>query len=848
MTTNSQTLAYLSADQVLDKLNSNKRSGLTTQEAVIRLKRDGLNQIEKDTKENFLTQFLKQFTNPLTLILLIVAITSLVLGETIDALIVILMVMLSVVLNSYQEHKANHAVKKLLDKVSLNTTVLREGQKIDIKSTNIVVGDILILNAGDLIPADCRLIDTNDFYINQAAITGESYPVKKTENKIDKKNSDISELDNMIFSGSSVTTGTAKAVVVATGTSTQFGLIAKQLAGREVDNSFTLGIKSFSYFILRIVIVFVVFIFMVNAFLRHDLLESIAFAVAVAIGLAPEFLPIIMTVTMSKGAILMAKRGVIVKKLAAIPAFGSMNILCTDKTGTLTEGQITLVKYVDLEGKHSPNILKMAYVNSFYQAGIANPLDQAVIKYTDINVDQYQKKAEIPFDFIRRRMSVIVKLKKTKLLITKGAPESVLEVSSYVNIKGKTQKINKKVIDLFTKQYNQLSQKGYRVLALATKSLSSTNNSHSKNDENNLVLMGLIAFLDPVKQGVRQVIDRLEKNGIEIKVVTGDNQLATIKACVDAGIQIKGTMLGSQTVNLSDDQLRSKALSTTIFARFSPTQKERIIRVLKSEKNTVGYLGDGINDAPSIKAADVGVSVNNAVDVAKESADFILTNKSLSDLNDAVIQGRTIFGNTMKYVMMGLSSNFGNMFSVLGAVLFLPFLPMLPIQIILNNFIYDISQITIPTDHADPEYLDSPKKWDISFIKQFVFVFGPISSFFDFLTFYVLYSNFNQSPHLFQTGWFIESLTTQILVIHIIRTQRIPFIESISSKALFLSTFLMVILGWLLPYLPLGHIFNLMPLPGYMLIILGLITVAYLLAAEIGKRIFYNYRQGHASL
>lgn len=816
------------------------REGLTNGEVLRRIKQYGPNKIEARKKKSLLFEFLKNFANPLILILLAVSAISFLLGEYLNSSIVFVMVILSVFLNFFQEHKASRAAEKLKEKVSLTSSVVRDGKEVEIKSDGLVPGDILVLRPGDLIVADARLIEARDFFVNQSALTGESFPVEKSGSEVVDEKADELGLANMIYAGTNVVTGQATAVVVKTGARTQFGGIATQLAVAETDNSFTLGIKNFSYFIFRVVLIFVVFIFAVNAVIKNDFLESLTFAIAVAVGLTPEFLPMIMSVTMAKGAVALSKKGVIVKKLTAIPTFGSMNILCTDKTGTITEDKIELVKYLDFHGEADEHIFELAYVNSSFHSGLKNPLDEAVKKYRKLNIKNYIKVDEIPFDFDRKRMSVIAKNQGKQMIITKGAPEAVWEVSDEYIDHGKYFKLDKKAKRKLQRQYDELSGQGYRVLAIATKEVAHIKEVHSKKDEANLDFMGFVAFLDPVKANAREAIDRLEEVGIEIKVITGDNELVAQNACKEADIEVKGVMLGHQIDSMTDQELGIKASGTTIFARFSPAQKDRVIRALKGDNNVVGYLGDGINDAPSLKSADVGISVSNAVDVAKETADFILTKKSLIELSDGVKEGRKIFGNTMKYVMMGISSNFGNMFSVLGAVLFLPFLPMLPIQILLNNFLYDISQLTIPGDNVDEDYLASPKRWDIGFTRKFMLVFGPISSVFDFATFGVMYYFFGHSPSIFQTGWFMESLATQTLVIHFIRTKKIPFIQSMPSKALLASTVAVVFLGWLIPFTPVGGYFGFSSLPVYILVILVGLVAAYLVCVELGKRIFYR--------
>jgi P-type Mg2+ transporter len=827
-------------DAVL-KHASTAPDGLTNQEAEKRLKLHGKNVLVREKKIHPLVLFLYTFRNPLVLILLCVSIISFVLGETINATMVGVMVLMSVTLNFFQEFKANRAAQKLQEKVASRSMVIRDGKKEEIRSENICPGDILELNAGDLIPADARILSAKDFFVNQSSLTGESFPVEKFVAKIINKDPDLSDLQNMVFSGTSVLTGTATAVVVKTAHHTQFGKISQSLAKPQDKDEFTQGVNNFSMLILRVVLFFVIFIFFVNALLKHDILEAFAFSIAVAVGLTPEFLPMIMSVTMGKGSVRMAKKGVIVKKLSAIPSFGSMDVLCTDKTGTLTEAHIELIQYIDLAGNHSDNVLLHAYLNSAYQTGISNPMDDAVLAYKKLDISKYQKIDEIPFDFARKKMSVVVEHGNKYLMITKGAPEEIFRsCTSYIH-ENKTITVSAETKKTFLALYEKLSREGYRVLAVAKKELMLKTHKYSKQEEENLSLLGLTAFLDPAKKGAKEAINALESMGITMKVITGDSELVTEKICKDVGIKVEGILLGHELHHLTPEALQRRVENTTIFARFSPEEKHRIIKALKTNGHVVGYLGDGINDAPSLQRADVGISVSGAVDVAKEAAAIILTHKSLHELRDGVVEGRKTFGNTMKYILMGLSSNFGNMFSVLGAVIFLPFLPMLPIQILLNNFLYDISQLTIPMDNVDEEFIKTPRRWDIGYIRNFMFIFGPISSLFDFITYGLMYLLYHANPSGFQTGWFLESLATQTLVIHIIRTNKVPFFKSRASTYLWVTTIVAVCIGWVIPISPLGKFFGFSPMPLHVLIILGVIVLCYLLFAEVGKSIFYSH-------
>lgn len=831
--------AVMDSTEALRQLGS-APEGLSQLEACSRAVSFGPNTVAHEKNIHVILQFLANFKNPLVLVLLCVAAVSFVMGDIVEGLIVAAMVALSVTLNFFQEYKAGEAAKKLRARVASKAIVVRGGEAGEIKVSDIVPGDVVQLNAGDLIPADCRMVDAKDFFVNQSALTGESFPVEKQHTPIAKGRLGMADLINVVFYGTSVVTGSGLAVVVNTGGNTEFGAVAENIENAPEENEFTVGIGRFSYMLLRVIIFFVIFVFFFNALIKQNVFESFLFAIAVAVGLTPEFLPMIMSVTMGKGSVNMAKKGVIVKRLTAIPTFGSMDVLCTDKTGTLTQDKISLITYTDVFGKESEHVLLYAYLSSYFQTGITNPLNEAVLRFRTFAVETYKKIDEIPFDFERKKMSVVVLSKRKALMITKGAPEEVMRSSHYYREGGRQKKITPHIASRFSKAYQDLSKQGFRVLAIATKEVSNATHTFSKHDEKGMTIAGFAAFLDPVKPGVRTAIDELEAMGIEMKVITGDNELVAAKICEDAGIEVRGILLGHDIHHMTDRALRHTVEKTTLFARFSPIEKSRIIQALKENNHVVGYMGDGINDAPSLSNADVGISVNNAVDVARESADIILTHKSLHELRDGVVEGRKTFGNTMKYIMMGISSNFGNMFSVLGAVLFLPFLPMLPIQILLNNFLYDFSQITIPSDAVDDEFVQKPKRWNMKFIRNFMFTFGPISSLFDFVTFFVLYWFFKSEPSVFQTGWFMESLATQTLVIHVIRTNKLPFIGSRPSIYLTITTLLAVTIGWLIPFSPIGPWFGFTRLPFSMMATLFFIVVGYLLLTEFGKRVFYR--------
>lgn len=649
----------------------------------------------------------------------------------------------------------------------------------------------------------------------------------------------------MVFLGTSVTTGYATARVLKTGRETEFGKIADRLEKTEPATEFEKNIRQFSLFIMKVTIFLVSIVFLMNAFYGRGWLTSFIFAVAIAIGLTPELLPVIISVALSRGSIEMAKKEVIVKNLSSIQNFGSMNVLCTDKTGTITENRIVLVKYIDGFGNIDEEVLLSAYLNSYFYTGVRNPLDDAVNAYKHLDISDYKKIDEIPFDFERKKRSIVVGRNGKRLLVAKGAPEEIFKICGTYRQKGRVSKLDTAARKKINEQFQNLSRDGFRVLGVAQKEVGSATEVYSKKDEGQMIFYGFVAFLDPPKATAREAIRELKNLGVEVKILTGDNELLTERICAEIGVACMGIMVGDEIDKLTDVELQSVAVVTTIFARVTPEQKERIIINLRKAGKVVGYLGDGINDAPALKAGDIGISVANAVDVAKDTADIILLRKSLRVLRDGVIEGRKTFRNTLKYILIGLSSNFGNMFSMTAASAFLPFLPMLPTQILLNNFFYDISQLTLSTDKVDEEDVKKPTSWSLGFIKKYMLVFGPISSLFDFLTFGALLLVFRLPESQFQTGWFIESLATQIFVIYIIRTKKIPFLQSRPSLALFLNTFLIVVVAWVIPFLAIGKFFGFAPLSFAVSAVIFCLTLIYLVLVEFAKRIFYKkYNHG----
>ena len=825
-------------EQLLFKKFRTSGRGLSERRAKEKLLEYGYNEPAKPKKRAFVVQLLMKFVNPLVLVLLSIAGFSLFLGQNVSALFVLLMALLSVLLSFIQEHKASLEAEKLKDMVRNTATVVRDGIPKEIKIRELVPGDLVDLSAGDMIPADVRILSSKDFFINQSSLTGESFPLEKSSTPHQGTPTSITDITNMAFMGSSVVSGTALAIVTKTANATAFGALYKKLSLLGVETSFDKGIRQLTMLMIKAMLSMVIVIFAVVALRHGDYLEALLFSLGVAVGLTPEMLPMIVTVTLSKGAIALSKKKVIVKRLNSIQNFGAMDILCTDKTGTLTLDKIILEKHCDVEGKEDEEVLRYAYLNSAYQTGLKNVLDKAILNHEKLGIQQYEKIDEIPFDFSRKVMSVIVNMDKNHTLITKGAPENIFHRSTHYELNGKIEPITPEVVQKISREYELLSDEGFRVLAVAYKQVDHTKEVFSKEDEQNLILKGYVAFLDPPKPSAKEAIVALQQGGVRVKVLTGDNERVTRKICTEVGFDCSTIVTGDIVEKTSDNDLKKLVETVDIFARLLPLQKERIVRMLHDNGHTVGFLGDGINDSPSLKTSDVGISVNNAVDIAKESADIILLKKSLMVLEDGVKEGRLTFGNIVKYIRMGTSSNFGNMFSMTGASMLLPFLPMLPIQILLNNFLYDLSQTTIPTDDVDLEYTKKPRPWNVDSIKKFMLIFGPISSLFDYITFAVLLFGFHSLAPTFHTGWFLESLCTQTLVIHIIRTSKIPFIESWPSNPLLLSSMAIISIGIFIPFSCLGPHFGFVHMPHTFFFALFAITLLYLFTVQAMKNWF----------
>jgi Mg2+-importing ATPase len=826
--------------------------GLTEQEAEERLRQFGPNDPAPRRHGALALELLLLLLNPLVIILLVAVVISVVVGQAVDAIIIFVIAMLSVAINFIQTYRSQRAVAKLHEHVSLTATVLRDGSWKEVRRENIVPGDVVRLGAGDLIPADGSLLESRDLYVQQAALTGESMPVEKAAVAGNAAADNSAESPSLVFLGSSVVSGTAIAKITATGSATSFGLISAKLRERPGETEFERGLRQFGMLIMRAVLFLILFILVVRVALHKDAFESFVFAVALAVGLTPEFLPMITSVTLGRGAVRMAREQVIVKHLPAIQNFGSIDILCSDKTGTLTTGVMTLHSAVDVSGESSDHALALAYLNSKFETGIRSPLDSAILQRQRTDLQGYAKRDEIPFDFNRRRLSVVVEQMASpgdsRLLIAKGAPEGIIALCDSYEAQGQEQAFDSEARRRAQKLYEDFCTQGFRVLAVAFRPVNQQD-AFSPVDEHALVLAGFLAFADPANPDAAASLAQMKRDGVQVKILTGDNELVARHVCGQVGLDDPVIVLGPDVDTMTDPALGHVAEETTVFARVTPMQKLRILRALRQRGHVVGYLGDGINDAPSLHAADVGISVATAVDVARDAADIILLQPGLSVLHRGIIEGRRASGNVLKYLLMDTSSNFGNMFSMAGASLFLPFLPMLSTQILLNNFLYDSAQIMIPTDNVDESYLRSPQRWDMRLIRNFMIFIGPISSIYDFLTFYVLLHFFHASEKLFHTGWFVESLATQTLVLFVIRTAGNP-LRSRPSGWLTLNTLVVVVVGMLLPFSPLAHLLGFTPLSFPFFLFLGVSTLTYLLLVEIAKRRFFGtrHRTDHAAV
>jgi Mg2+-importing ATPase len=821
--------------------------GLSSVEAAQRLGQYGANRLAPATQRSVVLQFLAHFKNPLVLVLLVAAGISALTGDVTGALIIGLIVLMSVTLDFVQAYRAGRAADQLALKVAVTASVLRDGQACELPVSQLVPGDVVLLSAGCLVPADARLIEANDFFVNQAQLTGEPFPVEKrvaaAPAGADAALADEDwslDRDDSVFMGSSVVSGSARVLIARSGGRSALGQIAVSLAADAPPTAFEIGTRRFGMLIMRLTLLLVLFTLLVNVAFHRSLLESFLFAVALAVGLTPELLPMVVSVTLTRGALRMAALKVIVKRPSAIQDMGAMDVLCTDKTGTLTEARIRLERHVDADGQERPQVLTLAYLNSYFESGLKSPLDDAILAHKEIDVSAWRKIDEVPFDFERRRVSVLVQCADTRRLVVKGAPEDVLRLcTQYQDSAGASVPLDAPARQRIDALFDSLGQEGFRALGIAWRDVASDHPHAVISDESELVFTGFAAFLDPPKASAGEALRAMAASGVAVKIVTGDNERVTRHVCTELGVPIEGVLTGTEVGAMNDDALRARVEAVNLFCRVNPAQKNRIILALKARGHVVGYLGDGINDAPSLHTADVGISVDGAVDVAKQAAAMILLEKDLMVLHKGILEGRRTFGNVMKYIMMATSSNFGNMFSMAAATLFLPFLPMLPLQILLNNLMYDISEITLPLDNVDDEDLMQPKRWDMGFIRNFMLTIGPVSSLFDFLTFYLLIRLFQADETLFRTGWFVESIATQVLVIFVIRTRRNP-LRSHPHRWLLGTSLAVVLVAMLLPFTPLAPYLGFAPLPLAFFALLAVLLVLYLLMVEGAKQWFYR--------
>ena len=828
-------------------------TGLSSTQAAERLKRVGPNRLIPALQRAMALQFLLHFKNPLVLTLLVASGISALTGDASGALIIGLIVLMSVTLDFVQSYRAGQAADRLALQVAVTATVLRDGMPGELPVARLVPGDVVLLSAGNLVPADARVLQARDFFVNQAQLTGEPYPVEKRplaeasaqapqdEGVTDHLDADTSAQD-LVFMGSSVVSGSARVLLERTGSNTALGQIALSLSRPAPSTAFELGTRRFGMLIMRLTLLLVLFTLLVNVALQRPLLESFLFAVALAVGLTPELLPMVVSVTLTRGALRMASLNVIVKRPSAIQDLGAMDVLCTDKTGTLTEARIRLERHVDASGADNPQVLALAYLNSYFESGLKSPLDDAILAHADMDVSDWVKIDEVPFDFERRRVSVLVERAACRRLVVKGAPEDVLRLCThYQDPAGQTVALDAAAQTRINALFDSLSEDGFRVLGIAWRDVALDHPHAVVSDESALIFAGFAAFLDPPKTSAGQAIHAMAASGVAVKIVTGDNERVTRHVCTQLGVPVQGVLTGSELTALNDDALRARVASVNLFCRVNPAQKNRVILALKNRGHVVGYLGDGINDAPSLHTADVGISVDGAVDVAKQAAAMILLEHDLMVLHAGVLEGRRTFGNVMKYIMMATSSNFGNMFSMAAATLFLPFLPMLPLQILLNNLLYDVSEVTLPLDHVDAEDLAQPRHWDMGFIRNFMLSIGPISSLFDFLTFFLLIRLFDAQASMFRTGWFVESMATQVLVIFVIRTRRNP-LRSQPDRWLALTSLAVVATAMALPFTTLAPYLGFTPLPLAYFGLLAALVASYLLVVEGGKQWFYRHQ------
>jgi len=822
--------------ELLQQLGTTSQ-GLADEVVKERLKEFGAIRLKPQKRSKALSLFLSQFKSPIIIILLLAAGLSFFLHDPTDALIILAIVFVSGLLGFWQENGAANAVERLLSIVQTKATVLRNGNPVEVSFEEIVPGDIVILSAGGGIPGDCAILESKDLFLNEAALTGETYPVEKRFGELQPETS-LAGRTNTLFMGTHVVSGTAKAVVVRVGADTEFGKVSERLKLRPPMTEFERGVRRFGYFLMEVTLIMVIAIFAVNVFLERPVLDSFLFSLALAVGLTPQLLPAIITINLSHGANQMAQEKVIVKRLPSIENFGSMNVLCSDKTGTLTEGVVRLHGALDVDGHESEKVLLYAYLNAIHETGFMNPIDEAIRTHRQFDLSGCQKLDEVPYDFVRKRLSILVSKDDTHLMVTKGALQNVLAVCTKAETTGGTMVDIATVRKQIQNRFAELSKNGFRTLGVGYRVMGS-DSSISRDHEVDMTFLGFLVFFDPPKPGVVESLRRLKNLGVSLKIITGDNSLVATNVSQQVGLSSPHVLTGSDLRQMSDEALLKRVNDVDVFAEVEPNQKERIILALRKVGNVVGYMGDGINDASALHTADVGISVNSAVDVAKEAADIVLLERGLDVLAQGVYEGRTTFANTLKYVFMATSANFGNMFSMAGASLFLPFLPLLPKQILFTNLMTDFPEMAIATDSVDSEMVQQPRRWNITFIRKFMLTFGAVSSVFDYLTFGVLLLILHATTDQFRTGWFVESVISASLIVLVIRSRK-PFFRSRPGKYLFIATLVVVAVSLVFPFGPLSGIFGFKPLPLSFLAWLGGIIILYIIAAELAKRLFYQ--------
>lgn len=820
-----------------------KASGLSTLDAQKKLVNYGKNTIVSKNKTSPFVLFLTQFKNPIILILLFATIVSIYVGEQTDAIIIFFIIILSGLLSFWQEYTASKSMEKLLDMVRITTTVLRDDKEVTVNNEDVVPGDIVLLSAGSMVPSDGLLLESESLLVDESALTGEPYPIEKQASILDE-NTPLADRTNSLWMGTHVVSGSGKLIIVNTGSYTKFGEISQQLSIKKPETEFERGIRKFGFMLMIITIILVFTIFAVNIFLKKPLLDTFMFSLALAVGLTPQLLPAIVSINLSRGSKVMAKEKVIVKRLSSIENLGSMNILCSDKTGTLTDGKVKVKDSLSVAGNFSEKVFLYAYLNSMFESGFVNPIDTAIRTYKTLDISEYKKIGEQPYDFIRKRLSVFVTKGNNplaaKTIITKGAFDKVIDICTKIETdKGTIDSIEKYYDDIVAK-YQELSTNGYRTLGIAYKDCEENTTQLTRDDESDMIFLGFITLFDSPKEGIKDTIQKLENLGISLKIITGDNRFIAANVMQQLGYPDAKILTGAEIRDINDIALIHQALQTKVFAEIEPNQKERIILALKKSDNVVGYIGDGINDVSALHDADVSISVDSAVDVAKETADIVLLEKNLEVLVQGVLAGRTTFTNTMKYVFMATSANFGNMFSMAGASLFLPFLPLLPKQVLLTNLMTDLPAMTIASDNVEPDVISKPHRWDISFIKKFMLTFGLISSIFDYITFGVLILVLDADETLFQTGWFMESVISASIIVLVIRSRKM-FFKSKPSNNLIIATFSVVIATVLLQYTPLAAILGFEQLPAKLQYLIAGIVCLYILAAELAKKVFYRF-------